>query len=468
MSGHNFQEKTMITLRKAVAIAATSALALVGVASTATAQTAQSTLTVNVKTTGPAPATITGYTVTTTCRLLAGSLATQDAVSVFPVTGGSLPQVFSLTASSNCSVKVTANGSGGGAGLVNISIGGTSRATGQLGATLTVDQGAANSTAVTGPTTIDITVAFPSITVKKVVVGEEVTPGAEYPMQIICLDGNSALRTYGSSLTNGLFTLKAGASKTFTGADIAFLVATDTCHVAEISGKGAAGTTYGSTNSADATIAGGIILPATGGPFAGFNYPGGPYDSSAAGIAAGRAGQPTFVSAGTKADNQTVTVTNSFIGDLIVSKVVVGDPKSNIAVYEVSVSCNNNGPRETFLLKDRQSKIFTGIASGTSCLVSESRSDGATASYSDNSGDNATDGRVTIKGTASGCIDSRLSAYPDCRANVIITNSYVPATTTAAATTAAPATQAPATAAPVAPAPVEEPAVLDDTEVVTG
>jgi Domain of unknown function (DUF5979) len=153
---------------------------------------------------------------------------------------------------------------------------------------------------------------------------------------------------------------------------------------------------------------------------------------------------------------------------LIVSKVVVGDPKSNIAVYEVSVSCNNNGPRETFLLKDRQSKVFTGIISGTSCLVSESRSDGATASYADNSGDNATDGRVTIKGTASGCIDTRLSAYPDCRANVIITNSYVPATTTAAATTAAPATQAPATAAPVAPAPVEEPAVLDDTEVVTG
>ena len=137
-------------------------------------------------------------------------------------------------------------------------------------------------------------------------------------------------------------------------------------------------------------------------------------------------------------------------------------------MYEINVSCNNNGPRESFLLKDRQSYIKTGIATGTSCLVSETRSDGATASYSDNSGDNATDGRVTIKGTASGCIDTRLSSFPDCRANVIVTNSYVVATTTAAPTTAAAVTTAATTAAPAAPAPIEEPAVLDETEETVG
>jgi hypothetical protein len=465
----------MITLRKIVAITATSALALVGAATTATAQsTSQSTLTVNLKTSGTAPASVTGYTVTTTCKLLQGAVASQDAVSSFPVAGGTAPQVFSLTGSSQCTVKVVANGSGAGAGLVTIAIGGATRATGQLGATQTVDMAALpvtanNPTAVASATTIDITIAFPGIVVKKVIVGEEATPGTDYPMQLICLDANNALRGYPSTFKDGLFNLKAGASRTFTGSDVQFLVATDTCHVAEISNKGAAGTSYGSTNSTNADIAPGILLGTTAAtnPFVAFDFVGGPYDSSAAGQAAGRAKPPTFVSAGTKADNQTVTVTNSFVGDLIVSKVVVGDPKSNIAVYEINVSCNNNGPRESFLLKDRQSKIFTGIATGTSCLVSETRSDGATPSYSDNSGDNATDGRVTIKGTATGCIDTRLSAFPDCRANVIVTNTYGSTTTTAAA---APTTAAAAvtTAAPVAPAPVEEPAELDETEETVG
>jgi hypothetical protein len=327
---------------------------------------------------------------------------------------------------------------------------------------LTVDQGAANSTAVTSPTTIDISIVWPSFTVKKVVVGEEATAGFDYQLAYVCYYGD--LKIYSAKV----FTLKAGASKTFSSADIPELVAGSTCHVTEINNGGAANVSIAANDpSKDPAAVASISLPA--GPLSATQF--NPFYS--ANINLGTTAtpiilNPTFASGGFSPGGSTVTVTNGFVGDLIVSKVVVGDPKSNIAVYEVSVSCNNNGPRETFLLKDRQSKIFTGIASGTSCLVSESRSDGATASYSDNSGDNATDGRVTIKGTASGCIDSRLSAYPDCRANVIITNSYVPATTTAAATTAAPATQAPATAAPVAPAPVEEPAVLDDTEVVTG
>ena len=169
----------------------------------------------------------------------------------------------------------------------------------------------------------------------------------------------------------------------------------------------------------------------------------------------------SFSSAATLLSGQTVTVTNSYTGDFIISKVVTGDPKTNIAVYEISVACDKGGPKETFLLKDRQSKVYTGIASGTNCLVTETRSDGATASYADNSGDNTTDGRVTIKATAAGCIDTRLAGFPDCRANVIVTNDYnVLATTTtaAAATTVAPAT----TAAPaITPAPptavIEEP-----------
>jgi Domain of unknown function (DUF5979) len=165
--------------------------------------------------------------------------------------------------------------------------------------------------------------------------------------------------------------------------------------------------------------------------------------------------------------NETVTVTNSFYGDLVISKVVTGDPKTNIATYEISVACDKGGPKDTFLLKDRQSKFYANIAAGTNCLITETKSDGATASYKDNSGDNTTDGRVTIKrrplggcaanpivtGAATVAIPGGPAptfSFTECFANVIITNDYNPAPAPAAvpAPAAAPATAAPATAAP--------------------
>ena len=95
-------------------------------------------------------------------------------------------------------------------------------------------------------------------------------------------------------------------------------------------------------------------------------------------------------------------------------------------------------------------------------------------SYADNSGDNTTDGRVVIKRKGTGCSQAGAptaaapggpaptSAFDECWANVIITNSYVVATTTTAApavTTAAPTTAAPAPAPSPAPAPevIDEP-----------
>ncbi len=453
----------MISLRKVIAVTATSALALLGAASTATAQSSQSVITVNLKVNGPAPSTVTGYSVTSSCNFLQPTgTGVQNASSGFPTAGGTATQVYSLTTNSACIVGVAQTGTGGNNANVSISIGGTVRATSLLGTGFTMSE--SQRTAVAAATTIDVTITYPSFSVKKVIVGEEITAGTSYSLHAVCADGNGVLRTYTTALVNGVFSLKAGETRVISGADINFLVATDTCWVAEISNGGAASTTYSTTTAT--TPAAGIILasnsdPAVN-PFASFN--GIVYSNGTA----GRAQVPTFVSAAFKADGQTTTVTNSFVGDIIVSKVVVGDPKSNIAVYEINVSCNNNGPRESFLLKDRQSWVRTGITTGTSCLVSETRSDGATASYSDNSGDNATDGRVTIKGTASGCIDTRLSSFPDCRANVIVTNSYVVATTTAAPTTAAATTAVATTAAPAAPAPVEEPAVLDETEETVG
>ena len=172
---------------------------------------------------------------------------------------------------------------------------------------------------------------------------------------------------------------------------------------------------------------------------------------------------------------QTITVTNSFLGNLVISKVVTGDPKTNIATYEISVACDKGGPKDTFLLKDRQSKVYSNLVSGTNCLITETRSDGAVASYSDNSGDNTTDGRVTIKRVAScgsaSTVGAPTVALPggptipvpvvtgdNCDASVIITNNYnvVETTTTTTTKAAAPATtEAPATtAAPaVTPAP---------------
>ena len=178
------------------------------------------------------------------------------------------------------------------------------------------------------------------------------------------------------------------------------------------------------------------------------------------------------------AQGQTITVTNSFLGNLVISKVVTGDPKTNIATYEISVACDKGGPKDTFLLKDRQSKVYSNLIAGTNCLVTETRSDGAVASYSDNSGDNTTDGRVTIKRVAScgtaNTVGAPTVALPggptipvpvltgdNCDAHVIITNNYnvVETTTTTAApaatTTAAPVTTAAPAVTPAPATPVE-------------
>jgi hypothetical protein len=247
---------------------------------------------------------------------------------------------------------------------------------------------------------------------------------------------------------NGTFALKGGESKSFSFNEFPNLTSASKCEVWETNGGGATATAFSSTNPADAN---GIAVA----PSNGVTNSAGRWQSALTSM------------------NQTVTVTNSFYGDMIISKVVTGDPKTNVATYEISVACDKGGPKDTFLIKDRQSKVYSNIASGTNCLITETKSDGAVASYKDNSGDNTTDGRVTIKrrpvggcGDVLGVTGAPTAATPggpaptttfnECWASIIITNDYnpvaAPETTKAAA--AAPATAAPATAAPaVAPAP---------------
>ncbi len=246
----------------------------------------------------------------------------------------------------------------------------------------------------------------------------------------------------------GAFALKGGESKVFSFNEFPNLTVGSKCEVFETNSGGATATGFSSTNG-------------TAAPLAGLNNPNGRFQSSLTAM------------------NETITVTNSFYGDMIISKVVTGDPKTNVATYEISVACDKGGPKDTFLIKDRQSKVYQNIASGTNCLITETKSDGAVASYKDNSGDNTTDGRVTIKRRpVGGCGDvlsvtgaptnatpggpAPTTTFNECFASVIVTNDYNPPATTVAP--AAPATAAPATAAPAtaAPAVVPAPAVAVD------
>jgi hypothetical protein len=408
-----------------------------------------------------------------------------------------------------------------GAAVIDINVGGSSRTAAAPTAAdvtsfaggMTAGAGSVTSEiAVVSGTDVIITVSYPQVTVRKVVQGTEPTPGFDYPMVVTCNTvrssavhgrtlpstgrpagdsapfdgdlvtpagaGNFITVTLPAPTAGGVpagtynfydyrsaaqtspnvvhtaevfaslpanqqavilgalssapaqasapvsFTLKGGASRVIGANDVAGLTAANTCSVTELNANGANLVYQFLSGAAGSTTGFGNTVLANGG---------------------------------------TLTVTNAFTGDLIVSKVVTGDPRTNVAIYEVSVACDQGGPRETFLLKDRQSRVYRGIAAGTNCLVTETRSDGATATYADNSGENTTDGRVVIRQTQQGCIDPNLSttsgsalatAKPDCVASVIITNSYT--TTTVAPSTTAAAAAAPATAAPaVAPAPAE-------------
>jgi Domain of unknown function (DUF5979) len=160
--------------------------------------------------------------------------------------------------------------------------------------------------------------------------------------------------------------------------------------------------------------------------------------------------------------------TGDGVGSLIVAKIVTGDPGTNIATYEVSVACDRGGPRDTFLIKDRDSKVYSNLLVGTSCLVTETRSDGAQVSYADNSADNsadnATDGRVIVKRSNDGCgaPGAPTAAVPGqtnvvtsnrCVASVIITNTYMSTSTSSPPSPPSPPSATVGTTIAVAPAP---------------
>jgi hypothetical protein len=461
----------MIRLRTALAIALTSGLSLLGFAPVSTAQTSTTTTTqitsslpLTVTVTGPRPSGVTGYVVVTTCRLLQGGVASSEVELKFFATGGSFNQLFNLTPNSHCSVKVTGVGTGAAAAKVVVTFGTVAVGSGGLGTDLIFDT-SDNVTPVTATTPIEVAISFPSLTVRKVLFGVELVPGADYTIAVACL--------YDSGVSAGgtTFKLKGGTSKVVSVTDIPGLDTGADCYVAEIDVVGAAATTFEST-VAGSTSKPGLLLSAAVNGFNPFTAAGICPTKTPSGICTSVV---TYSSSSAEADGQTVTVTNRFVGDLQVSKVVAGDPKSNIAIYEINVACSNSAnlaPNETFLLKDRQTKLFSGVLTGTACTITETRSDGAVATFADNSGDNATDGKIIVRGSAATCNDPRFTTFPDCRANVIITNSYgvsssaapLPTAPAPATTLAAPAT----TSASLGPAPIDEPTILDESEETVG
>jgi hypothetical protein len=542
-------------LRSALALAAAGSLAgSVLVAQGASAQTTTlSPITLTTAFSGPVASGVSGVLATVACRPVAGVVGDQVQSAQFGTSGGTTALSFPLLAvgttsapaGSNCDLTVVPTGTANlTTASVAIVIGGTTYRCGPQTAptkSLTCDTVATSTTTSTAPfsrwiatavpidraTTVTITLTFPSITVTKVVNGDEPVTGFAYPMTITCSEPGSdavtvtnpipsgyaanqlvvpggptafltvgvtkytdhqdvSVATIGASAQqaliteankfpgvfiaglaftstpavaaaaipplsasvscgfNGTFTLTAtapGNTRTFGNNEFPNLKSTSRCEVRETNSQGSA---LGYSSTTPATVVNGVSVPG----------------STLPGVLVGT----NFMSALTQANGQTITVTNTFSGDLYISKVVTGDPKTNIGIYEISVACDKGGPKETFSLKDRQTKVYSNIASGTNCLVTETRSDGATASYTDNSGDNTTDGRVTIRQRTSGAAIPQLNGGalaidPNTVASVIVTNSYIPATTVA--TTAAPTTAAATTAAPttVAPATTAAPAV---------
>lgn len=425
-----------------------SALGLVGGSRLAEAQTAVdvSNIGVVLRTSGPVAAGVTGFRADVSCENPVGS-GPLLLTATFGSFGGSTTLPFRLQSAAaggtTCRLRVTPQGTAQlNVSYPDMSIG--SQALAPL--TTKLDEVTTGVYSYTSPPVVlsagasfRVSFAYPQMVVRKVVQGDETQPGAAYPMEAACTraDGSSVQprSVIDPTAFNGRFSLKKDEVRSIGLAEFPLLSAADVCSIREIDSLGANGT-YSSSRPAGADG----VRPK---PLDGVTIDG------------------QYRSAPIAANGETVTVTNSFVGDLQITKVVTGPPQSNIAIYELSIACDKGGPVERFLLKDRQTKLFPNIISDTTCVVVEPRSDGARVSYTDNSGQ-PDDGTVHIELSPVGCRDQRFAGVADCRASVIVTNTYAdPAsapTTTGPPAPAVAAAAAPAAAPTVVPEAVAAPA----------
>ena len=196
--------------RKALALAAIGALAAPAFATVANAQIITKTIAVTLKAVGPVPTGVTGANVSVVC---VNTTNTPGAItSSFTLTPGQTANLnnFLLTSAapgSSCTVTATNAGSANtNKGTVTISVGG---ATSGAGFATGASPVTAGPVAVFDSTDVQITMSFPQITVKKVVVGDEATAGFAYPMSIACSNPISPIFV---SPANGLEAGGAGSA----------------------------------------------------------------------------------------------------------------------------------------------------------------------------------------------------------------------------------------------------------------
>jgi hypothetical protein len=283
-----------------------------------------------------------------------------------------------------------------------------------------------------------------AVTVRLVTVGVETRPGSDYEATVTCRSAD------GTARTPLVIRVKAGPGRSVTARDVPGLGTEDRCSV---KAAGVDGAQVDYTTSVATRADGSTPEPQRG-----------LVDATGFHSAPAPAGQ-------------TITVSLTFTGDLLVRKIVDGSAASEIGLYEIQVQCDGVGVTRTVLLGDGQSTLLTGLPTGTSCRVDEARGDGALARFSDNVGDPG-DGRVTILSTPSSCWDLR-STGPDCRAVVTVTNNFRPtvsaapptseSTTTTTTTTTPDQNQDRSPATTAAPAVTPAPAsAVEATPAFTG
>ena len=297
--------------------------------------------------------------------------------------------------------------------------------------------------------------ADPSVRVKVEVRGVQRTESYKYQYDIFCARTNGTVVQTSESKDH--FAVTVGKDETVTAGTKEFpsLALEDSCWIRATATDGSE-TTYKTTN--------------------GLRADGTTRDTSPGLIANG-----SYRSASAFTTGETITATQSYTGDLVVTNRIEGIPANGAAIVPVSIRCNNQGISRTLNLSDDDRELITGLPTGSSCQVSTLAGRSRTE---DNSG-SPSDGAVIIAPIRPECLDLR-NASTDCRATVAITTAYEPAldptrvadpnesTTTTTTTTNPddanrqnnPAQAAPATAAPaVAPAPA---IAVDATPVFTG
>jgi hypothetical protein len=121
-----------------------------------------------------------------------------------------------------------------------------------------------------------------------------------------------------------------------------------------------------------------------------------------------------FASAPAFADGQTITVTQTFSGDLLLRRTSDSNAFGSNKAALFQIKCSG-GTQRTVTLQSGEQQLLAGLTSGQTCTAS---SLSGSARFNDNSG-NPTDGSVTILTGRADCLDLR-ALTSNCRAVITV------------------------------------------------